>query len=120
MEYSVSMKKNSDFRRVYSSGKSAAASALVVYYRPAKRDFNQIGITVSTKVGKAVTRNLVRRRIREIYRLNEQRIKKGLDIVVVARVRSPFVTYRQLEKDFIWACGKLGILMGRSGEAQEK
>lgn len=114
------MKKNSDFRRVYSSGKSVAASGLVVYCRPVKRDFNQVGITVSTKVGKAVTRNLVRRRIREIYRLNERRVKQGLDIVVVARVKSPFVTYRQLEKDFIWACGKLGILRPRSVEAQEK
>lgn len=114
------MKKNHEFRRLYSKGKSAASPSLVVYFRYTGRDFNQLGITVSTKVGKAVTRNLVRRRIREIYRLNEPLIKKGLDIVVVARVKSPFVTYGQLERDFLSSCGKLGILRGSAGGGREK
>lgn len=113
MEYTVSMKKNSDFRRMYSKGKSAPSPSLVVYFRRTGREYNQLGITVSTKVGKAVTRNLVRRRIREIYRLNESRFKKGLDIVVVARVRSPQASYWELEKDLLSASRRLGILAGQ-------
>lgn len=95
---------------MYSKGKSAASPSLVVYFRRTGREYNQLGITVSTKVGKAVVRNLVRRRLREIYRLNESRIQKGLDIVVVARVKSAYATYAQLEKDFFSACDRLGIL----------
>lgn len=104
------MKKNHEFRRLYDKGKSVATPSLVVYFRRTNRDYNQIGITVSTKVGNAVCRNKVRRRIREIYRLNETRLQKGLDIVVVARVRSPHVSYAELEKAYLFAISRLGIM----------
>ncbi|MEF9970788.1 MAG: ribonuclease P protein component [Oscillospiraceae bacterium] len=118
MKFSVSMKKNHEFRRLYSKGKSVATPVLVVYFRRVNRPFNQLGITVSTKVGNAVCRNRIRRRLREIYRLNEQRLQVGLDIVVVARVKSKFVGYAQLEKAFLSACSRLEILAdpSKSGE----
>lgn len=57
---------------------------------PEKRPFrNRLGLTVSTKVGCAVVRNRVRRRLREIYRLNEDMLTSGVDIVVVARYGRP-------------------------------
>lgn len=110
MKYSVSMKSNRDFRRLYAKGKSFATPTLAVYIRRTGRDHNQLGITVGTKVGKAVVRNSVRRKIREIYRLNEMKFPKGLDIVVVARVKSQYVDYFQLERDFLYACVRLGII----------
>lgn len=120
MKFSVSMKKNHDFRRLYAKGKSLATPSLVIYYRRTGRDFNQLGITVSTKIGKAVQRNLIRRRLREIYRLNEERLSVGLDIIVVARVKSRYVSYLQLERDFMNACGRLGLLRGggKDGDGQ--
>ncbi|MEL7603765.1 MAG: ribonuclease P protein component, partial [Bacillota bacterium] len=96
MQFSVSMKKNHEFRRLYAKGKSAATPSLVVYFRRTNRDYNQLGITVSTKIGNAVCRNRVRRRLREIYRLNEARLPRGLDMVLVARQKSPFVSYAEL------------------------
>lgn len=47
---------------------------------------NRIGISVSKKVGNSVIRHRVTRLIRESYRLNENLFKKGIDIVIVARV----------------------------------
>ena len=104
------MKKNHEFRRLYAKGKSVATPPLVVYFRKTNRDYNQLGITVSTKVGNAVTRNLVRRRLREIYRLNEERLTKGIDMVVVARQKSPYVSYTELEKAYLYALARLQIL----------
>lgn len=118
MQFSVSMKKNHEFRRLYAKGKSAATPSLVVYFRRTNRDYNQLGITVSTKIGNAVCRNRVRRRLREIYRLNEARLPKGLDMVLVARQKSPFVSYAELERSYLSACVRLGILTDslKSGE----
>ena len=62
------------------------------------------------KVGKAVVRNKVRRRIREIYRTNEGRIRSGYDIVLVARVRAVFTPYAKLEDSFLKLMDKLGLL----------
>lgn len=104
------MKKNHEFRRVYARGKNTATATLAIYCSRINRDYNLLGFTVSTKVGKAVIRNAVRRKLREIYRLNEHKLVKGLDIVIVARVKSRYVDYWQLEKDFLLACEKLGIL----------
>ena len=55
----------------------------------------------------------VRRRLREIYRLNAHRFKPGYDIVVVARSRSVGAPYQKLEAGFLNACGKLGLLEER-------
>ena len=111
MKFTDTLKKNSDFRRLYKRGRSVASKDLVLYVRRGRRGLNRIGITVTTKLGGAVQRNRVRRRIREIYRLNEFRLNAGLDIVVVARVRSRYATYAELEKAFLECASKLGILL---------
>ena len=86
MKFSVSMKKNHEFRRLYAKGKSVATPSVVVYCRK------------------------IRRRLREIYRLNEERLEKGYDLVVVARVKGRFVSYQTLEKDVLFAMGRLGLI----------
>ena len=112
MKFTATLKKNYEFHRLYSKGKSAVTPFLVVYARKTARPGNRIGFTVSTKLGKAVKRNRVRRRLREIYRLHESRFVPGTELVVVARARAVTATYRQLESAFASACGRLGILNG--------
>ena len=109
MEFTDSLKKNYEFRRLYNKGKSAATPYVVVYVKRTGRDTNRLGVTVSNKIGKAVVRNKVRRRLREIYRLHEDRIVPGLDIVVVARVKAAHATYWQLDESFVRLCTKLGV-----------
>ena len=70
MKVRGTLKKNSDFRRLYAKGKSAVTPYLVLYTRPNRLGENRVGYTVSAKLGHAVVRNRVRRRLREIYRLN--------------------------------------------------
>ena len=72
---------------------------------------SRLGLTVTTKVGKAHTRNLVRRRLREIYRLHESSLRPGYDMVVVARTRAAQVSYKRLESEFLAACQELGAVL---------
>jgi ribonuclease P protein component len=114
MEFTKTIKKNYEFRRLYAKGKSAVMPTLVVYVRRTKADTNHIGFTVTTRLGHAVTRNRVRRRLREIYRLHEGEIRRGIDLVVVARSRSVTASYRDIERDFLRACQKLSLLREES------
>ena len=110
MRFSTSLKKNYEFRHLYAKGKSAATGNLVMYCKSRRQPHNRLGLTVGTKVGKAVMRNKIRRRLREIYRTNEDKLAMGYDIVIVARVRSRSAPYRALEADFLYLCGKLGLI----------
>ena len=114
MKFTDTLKKNYEFQRLYSKGKSAITPYLVVYARKTKKRDMRVGFTVSTKLGKAVVRNRVRRRLREIYRLNEERIVSGAEIVVVARVKAGRATYAQLQDAFLSACEKLDIIREKS------
>ena len=109
MKHTVSMKENHLFRRLYNKGQSAACPTLAVYVRRNGRRESRLGLTVGTKVGKAVRRNKVRRRLREAYRIHEDGMRPGWDLVVVARVKAAHVPYRQLEKDLLRALDKLGV-----------
>lgn len=110
MKKTVSLKENHLFRRAYNRGKTAADGCLALYVRRNGRKDNRLGFTVSTKLGHAVVRNRVRRRLREIYRLNEDKLNGGSDVVVVARVRAASSDYRQLEKSFLKLADKLDLL----------
>lgn len=109
MQNTVSLKENYEFRRLYAKGRSAVSPTLVIYMRRTKRGVNRVGFTVTTKIGKAVVRNKVRRRLREIYRLAEPRLKTGYDLVIVARGRSAEAPYQTLEKDFHTCCARLDL-----------
>lgn len=111
MKHTVSLKFNHVFQRLYRKGSSAAGPNLVLYVRKNGREKSRLGLTVSTKVGKAVVRNRTRRRLREIYRVHEDRLCPGYDVVIVARVRAARSGYAALERDFLKAAGKVGLLV---------
>lgn len=110
MQFSQSLKFNHVFQRLYRRGASAADRCLVLYCRKNGRRDNRVGITVSAKLGHAVVRNRVRRRLREIYRLSESRFLPGRDIVVVARGRAVQASYAELERSYLSLSGRLGLL----------
>ena len=101
MEYSESLKKNRDFQLVYKTGTSYANKYLVMYVRENQLEKNRIGISVSKKVGNSVVRHRLCRLIRESYRLHENLFRRGLDIVVVARVNAKERTFREIESAFL-------------------
>ena len=110
MEHTVSLKFNHVFRRLYAKGKSAVNPCLALYCRKNNLGYNRLGLTVGVKLGKAVVRNRTRRRIREAYRIHEDRFLPGYDLVVVARVRAGHSRYREVERSLLSLADKLGLL----------
>ncbi len=84
----VSIKENRTFSYLYRRGKFISSDCLILYFRNNRFENNRLGITVTKKVGKAVVRNRVRRRIKEAYREIERIIPSSYDFVIVAR-RTP-------------------------------
>ena len=110
MKASVTVKENYEFRRIYRKGRSAVSPCLVVYCQKNRKGQSRLGITVSTKLGHAVVRNRVRRRLREIYRLNKDRVIPGYDMILVARVKAAHASYRKIEQCYLQAMEQLKLL----------
>lgn len=108
MKFSAPLKLNHIFRRLYAT-KGLANGCLVLYARRNRLGLNRVGITVSKKLGHAVVRNRVRRRIREVYRLNEEKLAPGWDIVVVARSKAIGAGFQDLTASFLSLAEKAGI-----------
>ena len=110
MKFSSALKLNHIFRRLYST-QGYANGMLVLYARPNRLGQNRVGITTGKKLGHAVVRNRARRRLREVYRLNEALFKPGYDIVVVARSRCVTADFQKLTKAYLSLAKKAGILI---------
>ena len=111
MKAAVTVKENYEFRRIYRKGRSAVSPYFVVYCLKNRAGASRLGITVSKKLGHAVVRNRVRRRLREIYRLNEAQFLPGYDIVVVARSRAVEASFQELRESYLSLARKAGLLL---------
>ena len=109
MKFSKSLKLNHIFRRLYRTS-GFADGYLVLYARKNRTKENRVGITVSKKLGCAVVRNRTRRRLREVYRLNESRFQPGWDLVVVARSRAVDADFARLTQSYLSLAKKAGVL----------
>lgn len=111
MKKIVSLCRNFEFQRLYRRGKSAVRPTLVMY--AARRNGREVrlGITTGKKLGSAVCRNRAKRRIRELFRIMQTDIVRGVDICIVARGRILTDSYDRIVKDFKSAAEELGILL---------
>ncbi len=116
MKFSSSLKLNHIFRRLYRTN-GYADGYMVLYARRNRTDTNRVGITVGKKLGKAHIRNRARRRLREVYRLNEEKFTPGWDIVIVARSKSVEAEFAKLTKSFLTLAKKAGLLASVQEEA---
>ena len=115
MKTTTSLTKNHEFRRLYNKGQNAASKHIAVYCKRNGTTANRLGVTVSTKLGGAVERNKIRRRLKEIYRLNEPEFAVGYDVVIVARQASRQAEFSELKASVLHIFRKLGILGAKPG-----
>jgi ribonuclease P protein component len=108
---SARLSRSSEFRLVKASGKSWTGKYLVlaILMRDTEEP-TRIGIIATKRLGNAVSRNQVRRRIREIFRLNQHRIKKGFWVVTIARLSAAKAAFDELQRDWLRLVERASIL----------
>ena len=97
-QFTYSIKKDRHFRNIYNKGTSIANKQLVMYSIKNGSEFNNIGISASKKIGKSVIRNLIKRRIKEVYKIQEPLLKQGYDIIIIVRAAAVELSFNDLNK----------------------
>lgn len=103
----ITIKRNRDYRQVFARGRRKSDRLLVVYRLPNETGTYRFGVTVSRKLGGAVVRNRVRRRLKEICRLNPEAFASGYDYVIVARPPAAECDYRALAGSLLKLVGNI-------------
>jgi ribonuclease P protein component len=110
MQKKYSLKKNSQFERVYKAGKAFPCKNLILIYIKTKTNELQIGFTVSKKVGKAVVRNKIKRRMKEGVKKVLGEIKTGHHIVITARACASQNTFKEISDSVRYLLKKAELL----------
>lgn len=98
MEKAYRIKKNADFQFIYRKGKSVANRQFVVYtYEQQKATHFRLGISVSKKLGNAVTRNRIKRSIRECFKVHKTDLLP-IDMIVIARFPAKAMSTQEIQK----------------------
>jgi ribonuclease P protein component len=106
--------KREQYESVYNSGNYRANKELVIRILPNNLDFSRYGITVSRRIGKAVVRNRIKRRLREIIR--QEVLLPGFDIVFITRAAAAMAGYASMKKSAEDVLSRAGLLMGEYEE----
>lgn len=97
-----------DFERVYRQGAAYRGKLFSVHAFPNETGTPRLGLSVSRRVGNSVTRNTVRRRLREVFHSALPEIPGNFDLVVSARPAAAAATFHELSEEFVRSLRKLG------------
>jgi ribonuclease P protein component len=105
------LRRHSDFQQVRQNGKFYASPIMVLAFLRNELDQSRFGFVVSKRLGNAVVRNKIKRRMREATRLRLPQIKPGFDLVVIARAPISVAGYREIEETLLYLLKKSKLLL---------
>ena len=102
------LRRRTDYLRCYRTGRRRQGSLAIIYFAPNQLGHPRIGITASHKVGKAVARHRLKRRIKEIYRRWQDRSQlPALDLVVHLKPEAGKSDFPALKMELLRLFGSL-------------
>ena len=101
MKKSFRVKREKDFKAIFKDGTSFANRKFVVYQLENQQNHFRVGLSVSKKLGNAVTRNQIKRRIRHILLNVRWHLADDVDFVVIARKGAESLDYAEMEKNLL-------------------
>lgn len=101
MKKSFRVKREKDFNAIFTDGTSFANRKFVVYQLENQKSHFRVGLSVSKKLGNAVTRNQIKRRIRHILLSVREHLADNVDFVVIARKGVEGLDYAEMEKNLL-------------------
>ncbi|MCB0176013.1 MAG: ribonuclease P protein component [Anaerolineae bacterium] len=101
MKRKYRLRRSSDFHRVRQVGKSNASSLMVLAFLQNELEHSRFGFVVSKRLGNAVQRNKIKRRMREAVRLRLSQIKPGFDMVIIARKPASSATFKAIDQSLV-------------------
>jgi len=109
------IRRKAEFERAYSSGRRISSKLFTLIALTSEHGRSRLGVTISKKVGGAVVRNAVRRRIREAFRRNRNAIVSDIDIIIHVRPAASEARFHELEAEFLGALRRYGSETRRKG-----
>ncbi len=106
---SVRVRARADYLKLQRSGRKIRGRYLILLTLANDLPASRFGITVSRKTGNAVTRNRIKRRLRELQRLNLGRVSTGRDVVIIAARDASGATFAELERDYLDLLKRAGL-----------
>lgn len=97
MDKEFRIRKNMEFQDIYKLGRNYWNRNLVLYVKRNDLNRTRVGYTITKKIGNAVSRNRLRRKMKEIYRLNFHNVKEGYDLIFIAKKNIKDISYEELE-----------------------
>ena len=104
------LRRNSDFQQVRQNGKFYASPLMVLAFLRNELNHSRFGFVVNKRLGNAVKRNKIKRRMREATRLQLPQIEPGFDLVIIARQPIREASYREIEQSLLYLLRKSNLL----------
>ena len=107
------IKQGRDFSRLRRKGRRLTYGWLTINWQPlATETTSRVGVIVGGKLGNAVVRSRIKRLLREAFRQHQHKLSQAIDLVLVAQAPIVGKTFAEVERDFLMAIGKAGLLKG--------
>ena len=119
MKKNFRVKREKDFKAIFKDGTSFANRKFVIYQLENQQNHFRVGLSVSKKLGNAVTRNQIKRRIRHILQSVKGSLVEHVDFVVIARKGVETLEYAEMEKNLLHVLKLSKIYQEGNGSEKE-